>query len=240
MPEAGNDPGDPLAPEIEEENSTPDPPLANPSLDMELTGSNEIDKDEELSEASDNDADDVDDVDDAASDNDDLESLLSEVDEAQFDDFDPTAAALGDRSALVVDETTVGRLGVHKRKRAEGDIGEVTKKKREARREKPKRPRGKRDEGSESFSGGEELEGKRRRKARPESDAGKKGKPAVVEAEEEEQLTAEESTFSLKTHPWYTRLLLMESQGESELWTGPWMKPCAILMREGKRKAVTL
>jgi transcription factor SPN1 len=233
MPEAGNDPGDPLAPEIEEENSTPDPPLANPSLDMELTGSNEVDKDEEISEASDDNV-------AVYDDDDDLESLLSEVDEAQFDDFDPTAAALGDRSAVVVDETTVGQLGVHKRKRPEGDDVEVAKKKREGRREKAKRTRGKRDEGSESFSGGEELEGKRRRKVRPEPGAAKKGQPAVVEVEDEDQWTPEESMFCLQRPLWYPRLLLMDSKGESELWTGPWMKPCATLMRGRKRRPVTL
>ena len=36
LPEAGNDPGDPLRPQIDEENSTPNPPITNPHQDMEV------------------------------------------------------------------------------------------------------------------------------------------------------------------------------------------------------------
>jgi transcription factor SPN1 len=179
MPEAGHDPGDPLAPEIEEENSTPDPPIANPSLDVELTGENEVDKDDYSDD----------------SDKDDLESILSEVDEAQFDDFDPAAVALGDRSAVPVDGENVRQLGVHKRKRTEGVENEsAKKKKREGKREKTRRSRHARD-GSEPFSGGEEIEGKRSRKSRAEPEA-KKSKGAAAEVDEEENLSPEEREFT--------------------------------------------
>jgi transcription factor SPN1 len=186
LPEAGNDPGDPLAPEIEEENSTPDPPLAAPGMDMEVTGTNEIDRDDlnedgMLSPVN-------------ASDDDDLESLLSEVDEAQFEDFDP--AALVDRP-LPVDETSVRLLGVHKRKRGDGAGGELDearkRKKREGRREKVKRSRKRRD-GSEPFSGGEEIDGKRKTKARAEPSGERRR--AVPEVDEE-SLTPEESTLMM-------------------------------------------
>ena len=72
-----------------------------------------------------------------------------------------SAVALADRSAVPVDESNVRLLGVHKRKRGEGEVDDARrKKKREGRREKPKRSR-RRREGSEPFSGGEELDGKR-------------------------------------------------------------------------------
>lgn len=141
IPEAGNDPGDPLRPEVEEENSTPNPPAADPSLDMEATGSNEVDKDD-LS--------------------DDNESVLSEVDEAQFEDFDPANIAIEDRPAIAVDESNVNLIGVHKRKRAEDGEG-GSKKRKERRREKPKKKLKRRTE-EEHFSGGEEMEGKRNRR----------------------------------------------------------------------------
>jgi transcription factor SPN1 len=121
-----------------------------------------------------------------ASDDDDLESQLSEVDEAQFEDFDPDA--LADRPAIAIDESNVKLLGVHKRKRGEGaDEEGRRKKKREGRREKPKRVR-RRREGSEPFSGGEEVEGKRRSRARPEGGERRRVKPVI----DEESLTPEE------------------------------------------------
>jgi transcription factor SPN1 len=138
MSEELRDPSDPLAPEIEEEDRIPRPPVA----DQEVVGENEID------------------ADDAS----DLESELSEVDERQFEDFDPTAIAIEDRPAIAVDETTVGQLGKHKRKRADGDDDD-RKKKKERRREKPKKNR-RRKAGSEEFEGGPEIDGKRARKKR--------------------------------------------------------------------------
>ena len=92
----------------------------------------------------------------------DLESALSDVDERQFEDFDPTAIAIEDRPAIAVDETTVGHLGKHKRKRVEGE-DEERRKKKEKRREKPKKSR-RRREGTEEFEGGDTIEGSRQRK----------------------------------------------------------------------------
>jgi transcription factor SPN1 len=173
LPEAGNDPGDPLAPEIEEENSTPNPPIGNPEEDMEVTGENEFDKD-----------------DDSLSDN---ESVLSEVDEAQFEDFDPTAIAIEDRPQVAIDDSNVRLLGVHKRKRTEAEIEESRKKKKN-RRERPKKPRKRRD-GSEPFSGGEEIDGKRSRK-RKEGGEKSSSRPKVREEVDESELTPDESMFS--------------------------------------------
>jgi transcription factor SPN1 len=87
----------------------------------------------------------------------------------------------------------VRQLGVHKRKRTEGvDDEGAKKKKREGKRDKPKRPRAKRD-GSEPFSGGEEIEGKRSRKSRPEPAVKKTKAPEV---DEDENLSPEESMFA--------------------------------------------
>lgn len=173
LPEAGHDPQDPLAPEVEEEDSTPNPPLNNPREDMELTGENEVDKD-----------------DDDFSDN---ESMLSDVDEAQFDDFDPTAIAVEDRPQVAVDDSNVKLLGVHKRKRTEAEIEESRKKKRKDRaREKTRKPRKQRD-GSEPFSGGEELSGKRSRKRKEGGGEKSASRKAVPDEIDDENLTPEES-----------------------------------------------
>lgn len=98
---------------------------------------------------------------DAFSDND---SVLSEVDEAQFEDFDPTNIAIEDRPAIPVDEDTVKSLKAHKRKRDGDDGAAVKKKKKEGRREKPKKKR--KDSDDDDFSGGQEIEGKRKRKTK--------------------------------------------------------------------------
>jgi transcription factor SPN1 len=149
LPEAGDDAGDPLAPEVEEEN-VPDAPIGEPYQDTEVTGENEVDKD------------DLDDNDDDLSDN---ESLLSDVDEAQFQDFDPAAISLEDRQQIAIDDDNVKLLGVHKRKRTEGEIDEAArKKKKERRRDKTAKKARRRRDGSEPFSGGEEIDGKRRRR----------------------------------------------------------------------------
>jgi transcription factor SPN1 len=141
LPEAGSDPGDPLAPEVEEENE-PDAPIASPYQDAEVTGENEVDKDD-------------------LSDN---ESLLSDVDEEQFQDFDPAAISLEDRQQIAIDDDNVKLLGVHKRKRTEGEVDEARKKKKEKRRDKSAKKARRRRDGSEPFSGGEEIDGKRRRR----------------------------------------------------------------------------
>lgn len=166
MPEAGNDPGDPLISEIEEEKPTPTLSLADPTLDEEVAGANEVDKDD-LS---------------------DLESELSEVDERQFADFNVEDIAIEDRPAIAVDETTVGQLGRHKRKRVEGEDGEARKRK-EKRREKPKKNRRRRED-TEEFEGGQTIDGKRTRK--PKRDGETNRRQALQEEEDDESLTPDE------------------------------------------------
>jgi transcription factor SPN1 len=117
-PEGNNDPGDILKPEIEEEH-TRTPPLAEPTDDL--------DAHDDVPTA----------TDDEAEPNNDPESDLDDLDEAQFDDFNPESATINvPDQPVAVDETNVGMLGVHKRKRAEGEDGERQKKKKEGRREK--------------------------------------------------------------------------------------------------------
>lgn len=131
----------------------------------------------------------------------DNDSVLSEVDEAQFEDFDPTNIAIEDRPAIAVDEDNVKLLGRHKRKR-DGDDGEaVKKKKKEGKREKPKKSRKKRDSDEDDFSGGQELEGKRKRKPKAitEDGASRKEKvrpPRKATPENEEALDPEERKTS--------------------------------------------
>jgi hypothetical protein len=102
LPEAGNDPNDPLRPEIDEENSVPNPTNATTYQDMEVTEDKEEMPDQ-------------DDIEAGLSDN---ESALSEVlDDAemdeQFGDFDASNIAIEERA---IDEDTVKQIGVHKRK----------------------------------------------------------------------------------------------------------------------------
>lgn len=149
LPEGNNDPQDPLAPEIEEENSGKNPPFADPHLDPEATEDT---------------APDVPDPEDAEMDDNDHDSdALSDVDEAQFEDFDPNAIAIEERPR-VVDASGVAMLGKHKRKRDEGEEG-AKKKRKEGRREKPKKSRKRAEEGEDDFNGdGEDLSGTRRKK----------------------------------------------------------------------------
>jgi transcription factor SPN1 len=149
LPEAGNDPGDPNAPQHQLSDS-PTPPMADPTRDMEM--------------------------DDILSDND---SVLSDIDEAQFEDFDPENVAIEERpKPVLVDEDNAKLLGRHKRKRVEGEDGdgEIKKKKKEGRREKKIIKRKK--DSDDGFSGGEELQGKRVRKKGAESGEGRKERPA--------------------------------------------------------------
>jgi transcription factor SPN1 len=170
MPEAGHDPGDPLAPEIEEEHIN-NPPAAFPEQDMEVTAENEVDNDDH---DHDHDSDD-----------------LSDVDEAQFDDFDPDNLALEEREQIAIDDSNVALLGVHKRKRTEAEIEESRKKKKkEKKRDRPKKSK-RRREGSETFSGGEEVNGKRSRK-RKEDGEGRSRSKKVPEDIDESTLTPEE------------------------------------------------
>ncbi|GME27028.1 Transcriptional elongation factor [Neofusicoccum parvum] len=152
LPEAGNDPGEPVRPDIDEENATPNPPAAAPGQDMELTEAGQGTGDADAEDKGDND--------DGLSD---AESVLSDVDEAQFEDFDPNAIAIEDRPAIQVDESNVGLIGVHKRKRADGDgDGSGKKKKREGRRDKPKKSRKRRGEDGDEVSGAEGITTERR------------------------------------------------------------------------------
>jgi transcription factor SPN1 len=176
LPEARHDPANLLRPEIDEENSTPTPPIADPTLDTEA-----IDEQERQ----------VDEDDDGLSD---AESALSEVDEAQFEDFDPANIAIEDRPAIAVDETNVALIGVHKRKRTEGEgDGEgKKKKKRDNRRERSRKSKKRRDE-DEQLSGGEEVEGRRRTKRK---EGGGRTRGATPE-EDNENLTPEERMCAL-------------------------------------------
>ena len=127
----------------------------------------------------------------------DNDSLLSDVDEAQFEDFDPNQVAIEERP-IAVDEDNVKLIGRHKRKR-DGEVdGEGGKKKRrEGKREKPKKVRKRKGSDDDDFSGGQELEGKRVRKKKAFVEGGekvRKEKPRVRRAtpENEEQLDPEE------------------------------------------------
>ncbi|OCK77377.1 hypothetical protein K432DRAFT_358699 [Lepidopterella palustris CBS 459.81] len=169
LPEAGHDPADPNRPEIDEENSL-NPPITNPDQDVEV----------------DEDKDGMPDPDDLEEDAlSDADSALSDVDEAQFENFDIANVAIEDRPAMI-DETNLNLIGVHKRKRTEGEgDGEAKKKKkRDNRREKPRRRKGR---GDDEVSGGDEVEGRRSRK-RKEGGA----RRASPDEDNDENLTPEE------------------------------------------------
>lgn len=181
-PSANDDPQDPLRPEIDEENAARTPPIADPNLDTELA---EDDQNPQLSMpgAADNDDNDAD------------SDALSDVDEAQFQDFDPNAIAIEERPR-VVDASGVAMLGKHKRKRDDAD-GEGKKKRREGRREKPKRSkRGEDDE--QGFDASEELEGRRRKTKGP----GEKRKKRTPSPEDDANLTPEERECVLVGKTW--------------------------------------
>jgi transcription factor SPN1 len=181
-PQGNQDPGDNLRPDVEEEDSTRTPPFADPTADMEARDDDEA---PETVEA----------MDEANDDDDDLESELEELDEAQFDNFDPETANI--TVPVAVDETNVGQLGVHKRKRTEAEESERKKKKKEGRREKPKKAKRVRaggDDEEDNFGGGPELDGKRQRKSKP---LGPDGKPIKMARrprtpENEDDLSPEE------------------------------------------------
>ena len=145
-----------------DDRDTPEAPIANPSLDMDIP---------------ENDA-------DAPSDSD-----LSEVDEAEFADFDPTTVAIEDRPAVDIDEDVAKTLKASKRKRADGEgkkgkEGKREKKKRSRRDEEDEDPDGveidgKRARKPKRFDGDGKDRVKERRRASPEP-------------ENEENLTPEE------------------------------------------------
>ena len=125
-------------------------------------------------------------VDGAGADDSDDESLLSEVDEAQFADFDATAVQVAPDL-----ETLSKHIKASKRKRAEGDLG--PRKKKEGRREKPKRSR-RRADSDDGFSGGEEIEGRRSRGSKGVDGTSRERKRRAPAKEDvnEEHLTPEE------------------------------------------------
>ncbi|EME85410.1 uncharacterized protein MYCFIDRAFT_150500 [Pseudocercospora fijiensis CIRAD86] len=199
-PQGNNDPRDPLRPDVEEENGAGGtPPMAAPYTDMETqeddaapigNGANgeesaargEDEKLENGNPAS---------TDEAGIENEDEESELEDLDEAEFEDFDPSALAIPDKPQQV-DESNVNLLGVHKRKRTAEEEAERErkKKKKEKKREKPSR---KKRGGDDDFSGGEEIDGKRVRKSKIGSD----GQPIKSSRRErtpinEDDLTPEE------------------------------------------------
>lgn len=146
LPEAGDDPQDPLRPEVEEENSVPNATIAEPYQDMEAT--------EQQSGMPDDD-----DIQAGLSDN---ESVLSEaLDDDQFDEqfgeFDASNIAIEERPAQAIDEDNVKQIGVHKRKRTAVDGEEPKKKKKRA-----DKPRRKKNKDAEEGEGG--AEGDRRSK----------------------------------------------------------------------------
>ena len=176
LPEAGNDSADPLRPEIDEENSTPNPPIGDPDQDMEVT-------EERPGEMPDQD-----DIEAGLSDN---ESVLSEalddeqLDE-QFGDFDINNVAIDERPAQAIDEDNVKQIGVHKRKRAVGEGEEPKKKKKRA--DKPRRKKNK--DGDED---GDAAEGDRRSKRSKKG--GKAARGASPEGDPDEHLTPEEREY---------------------------------------------
>ncbi|KAG9231818.1 putative transcription factor IWS1 [Amylocarpus encephaloides] len=120
-------------------------------------------------------------------DHDSLASDLSEVDEAEFADFDPTTVALEDRPLVDIDEDVAKTLKASKRQRADKGEG---KKGKEGKRDKKKR---RRDEDEDPD--GQQMEGKRARKPRPDGERKIRDGPREKRApspENEENLTPEE------------------------------------------------
>lgn len=163
LPEAGNEPDDPLAPEVEEENGV-NPPLGAPDQDMEVTEPrDEMPDPDDIQEG-------------GLSDN---ESVLSELDDQQFEEFDEGALAIEERPAQVIDGENMGLIGVHKRKRPEGE-GDAPKKKKK-RADKPRRKKNREEEAG----GDDEAAGARKSRSR------KKGRAAEAD-ENDESLTPEQ------------------------------------------------
>ncbi|KAF1938192.1 hypothetical protein EJ02DRAFT_384220 [Clathrospora elynae] len=172
LPEAGNDPADPLRPEIDEENSTPDPPIGDPYQDMEVTEKQAGMPDD----------------DDVQADLADNESVLSEAldDEQmdqQFGDFDLENVAIEERPAQAIDEDNVNQIGVHKRKRTAGEGEEPKKKKKRA--EKPRRKKKDGDDDGDIADGGDRRSSKRAKKAGRVRDASPEGDPDAHLTEEQ-------------------------------------------------------
>ena len=168
----------------------------------------------------------------ADGDDSDNESILSEVDEAQFEDFDPTAIAIDERPAIAVDETNVGLLGQHKRKRTEGEAAVEGKKKKKKRRERGRR-RGDVDE--DDFVGGEEIEGKRRRRAGDGAERRERAKARPRTPERDEDLTPEERKciyIEITSNASFIHCHVNQHQAESVPWIVPWTKRLRIRANE--------
>ncbi|KIV99048.1 uncharacterized protein PV09_09221 [Verruconis gallopava] len=169
LPDAGAEPDDLLAAEATEDNA--DAPADEDTVASENNS--------EKAAADD---------DDNVSDN---ESLLSDVDEAQFQDFDPAAISLEDRQQIAIDDENVKLLGVHKRKRAEGEGDDATrKKKKERRRDRSEKKRARRRrEAGEEYVRGDDVEGGRKRRR---ADDGEGGSHRRRDEVDESTLTPEE------------------------------------------------
>ena len=166
-PDALADPSDPLNADQEEE-FQPNAPLSAPALDPNTFEDEEAPETVAAMDAA------VDELEESGAgarplDDSDDESELEELDETQFQDFDAEALKL----PVAVDESNVGQLGVHKRKRTDGEAREK-KKRKEGRREKPNRERRRREGGDDDedtdFEYGAEVEGKRVRKSKVGAD----------------------------------------------------------------------
>ena len=199
-PQGLNDPHDPLNPGIEEEDR-PNAPLSDPTADVDAFEDEEAPETvEAMEDAAEEDEDAAANPPTPGADDDDSddESELEELDETQFQDFDPSALKIPSKP-VAVDESNVGMIGVHKRKRTEEEELErerkKKKKKKESRRDKPKRRKHRDDD--DNFEGGVELEGKRARKGKVGGD----GRSARRERREEtlpedlENLTTEEREY---------------------------------------------
>ena len=172
-PSGNNDPRDPLNPGLEEEDR-PNAPLGDPTADVDAFEDEEAPETVQTLNEMEEDA--------AAGvttpgGSDDEESELEELDEEQFEDFDPSALEIPARPTAV-DESNVGLLGVHKRKRTEEEERErkEKRKKKDGKREKSKKSKKKADgdDVDGDFEYGEEIEGKRARKSKVGAD----GRPA--------------------------------------------------------------
>lgn len=215
-PQGNDDAGDTLQPAIEEEDHVGTPPMADPTADMETRGDDgapDADADMNTDAAVQNDDND-----------DDMESDLEELDEQQFEDFDASALNLPDKP-LQVDESNVGLLGVHKRKRtAEEEAERERKKKKKAsRREKPKRS--KRGEDEDDFEGGVEMDGKRVRKSKGgEGRAGKSGGVRRARTPEDESMLTPEERELLPHMAAANVTLMMIEQDAVVLLTARWTR----------------
>lgn len=170
LPEAGHEPEDPLAPEIDEENAD-DPPIGAVDQDVEVTESkDEMPDPQDIQEG-------------GISDN---ESVLSDVDDQLLEDqdFDDINIAIEERPAEVIDSENLNRIGVHKRKHTEGEGDQPRKKKKRA--DKPRRKKNRDDE----VSGGDEVSGSRKGRSRKKTAGG------AAADDNDENLTPEEREFA--------------------------------------------